>query len=175
MLTVANIRKQKIKITNDPIVYYWWFKKSCFDNLLNELFTEIDFERILTKEINGEFYGLLYIGKGKKGHDRLVNYHIYDSQNFHTKGVKNGRLSSLRQTLCGLLQFQMSMSKDDVNCFMDNNCIVEFETCSLENLDLIEHFKITTNYLPLNYQNTKNILTFRHRKILSECKKSMRQ
>lgn len=175
MMTVANIRNQNIKITNDPIVYYWWFKTSCFDNLLNKLYTEIDFERILTKEINGEFYGLLYIGKGKKGHDRLVNYHIYDSQNFHTTGVQNGRLSSLRQTLCGLLQFQMSLSKDDINSFMDNNCIVEFETCSLENLDSTEHFKITNNYLPLNYQNTKNILTFRHRKILSECKKSMRQ
>lgn len=175
MMTVADIRNQNISITNEPIVYYWWFKKKCFDNLLNLLNTETDFERILIREINGEDYGLLYIGKGKNGHDRLVKYHIHDSQNFHTTGVQNGRLSSLRQTLCGLLQLQMSSSKDDINSFIDNNCVVEFETCSLQNLDSIEHEKITTNYLPLNYQNTKNILTSRHRKILSECKKRMRQ
>jgi hypothetical protein len=175
MITVANIRNQNIKITNDPIVYYWWFKTNCFDNLLNLLHREIDIARILIREINGESYGLLYIGKGKNGHDRLVRYHIHDSQNFHTTGVQNGRLSSLRQTLCGLLQLQMSSSKNDINTFMDNNCIVEFETCSLQNVDTTEHEKITTNYLPLNYQNTVNILTSRHRKILSECKKIMRQ
>lgn len=174
-MTVSDIRIQDIRITNEPIVYYWWFKINCFDNLLNLLNTETDFERILIREINGEDYGLLYIGKGKKGHDRLVKYHIHDSQNFHTTGVQNGRLSSLRQTLCGLLQLQMSTSKFEINRFMDNNCIVEFETCSLQNLDSIEHEKITTNYLPLNYQNTKNILSSRHRKILSECKKRMRQ
>jgi hypothetical protein len=175
MMTVANIRDQNIRITNEPIVYYWWFKKKCFDNLLNLLKPEIDFERILIREINGETYGLLYIGKGKNGHDRLVKYHIHDSQNFHIKGVQNGRLSSLRQTLCGLLQLQMSSSKNEINNFMNNNCIVEFETCILQNLDTIEHKKITTNYLPLNYQNSKNILTSGHRKILSECKKRMRK
>lgn len=174
-MTVENIRLQDTKITKEPIVYYWWFKTSCFENLLNLLYTEIDFERILIREIKREAYGLLYIGKGKNGHDRLVKYHIHDSQNFHTTGVQNGRLSSLRQTLCGLLELQMSSSKNIINTFMDNNCIVEFETCSLQNLDTIEHEKITTNYLPLNYQNTKNILTSRHRKILSDCKKRMRQ
>lgn len=174
MIKVAEIRNKDIRITNEPIIYYWWFKKNCFGNLLNLLNTETDFERILNREINGEAYGLLYIGKGKNGHDRLVKYHIHDSQNFHTTGVQNGRLSSLRQTLCGLLELKMSTSKIDINRFMDNNCIVEFETCSLQNLDSTEHEKITTNYLPLNYQNTKNILTLRHRKILSECKKRMR-
>jgi hypothetical protein len=137
--------------------------------------TEIDFKRILIREINGETYGLLYIGKAKKGHDRLVKYHIHDSQNFHTTGVQNGRLSSLRQTLCGLLNYTMSTSKDEINNFMDNYCIVEFETCSLQELDIVEREKIITNYLPLNYQNTKNILTSEHRKILCECKRSMRQ
>lgn len=174
-MTIADIRNQDIIITNEPIIYYWWFKTNCFDKLLNLLNTETDFKRILIREINGEAYGLLYIGKAKNGHNRLIKYHIHDSQNFHTTGVQNGRLSSLRQTLFGLLQLHMSSSKDDINTFMDNNCIVQFQTCSLQNLDSIEHEKITTNYLPLNYQNTKNILTSRHRKILSECKKRMRQ
>lgn len=174
-MTVSNIRLQDIKITKEPIVYYWWFKAACFDQLLGLLKAEIDFERIRVKEINGEAYGLLYIGKGKNGHDRLVKDHIHDSQNFHTTGIQNGRLSSLRQTLCGLLQLPMSTSKDAINNFMDNYCIVEFETCILQHIDTNEHEKISTNYLPLNYQNTKNILTSRHRKTLSECKKRMRQ
>jgi hypothetical protein len=174
-MTVLSIREQSLRITNEPIVYYLWFKKDCFDNLLNLLISEIDINRVLVKKINEEDYGLLYVGKGKNGNDRLVKYHIHDSQNFHKTGVQNGRLSSLRQTLCGLLQLQMSSSKNDINTFMDNNCIVEFESCILEQLDTIEHEKIISNYLPLNYQNTKNILTSRHRKILRDCKRSMRQ
>jgi hypothetical protein len=175
MMKVSNIRIQDIKITKEPIVYYWWFKTSCFNNLLSLLNGEINVENIVTKKINNEDYGLLYIGKGKNGHDRLIKYHIYDSQNFHNSGVVNGRLSSLRQTLCGLLQLQMSISKVAINDFMDQNCFVEFETCSLQELDNLEHQKIRNNYLPLNFQNTLGILTSNHRKILTQSKKRMRR
>ena len=175
MMTVANIRHQNIKITKEPIVYYWWFKISCFSQVLGLLYEEIDDKRILIKLVNNENYGLLYIGKGKNGHDRLVKYHIHDKQNFHEKGVENGRLSSLRQTLCGLLQLPMSTSKEKINNFMDENCFVEFETCSLKELDSLEYEKITSNFLPLNYQNTRNTLTSKHRKILSQSKKNMKK
>ena len=174
MIPVATIRSQNIKITNGPIVYYWWFNTACFEQLLHFLNQEIDFDQILIKDINEETYGLLYIGKGKNGHDRLVKYHILDSQNFHITGVNNGRLSSLRQTLCGLLNFPMSTSKVDINNFIDKNCKVEYETCFLEDLNTIEKDKITNNYLPLNYQHTKGVLTPQHRKILTYCKKSMK-
>lgn len=174
MMTVANIRLQDTKITKEPIVYYWWFKTACFSQLLSLLDEELDNEKIVIKEINNEPYALLYIGKGKNGHDRLIKYHIHDSQNFHNTGVENGRLSSLRQTLCGLLQLPMSSSKLQINDFMDQNCFVEYETCRIDELDKLEHDKIKNNYLPLNYQNTKGILTFKHRKILSQSKKRMR-
>lgn len=175
MMTVANIRLQDTKITKEPIVYYWWFKTACFSQLLGLLDEELDNEKIVIKEINNEPYALLYIGKGKNGHDRLIKYHIHDSQNFHNTGVENGRLSSLRQTLCGLLQLPMSSSKLQINDFMDQNCFVEYETCSIDELDKLEHDKIKKNYLPLNYQNTKGILTSKHRKILSQSKKRMRR
>ncbi len=175
MMTVANIRLQDTKITKEPIVYYWWFKTACFCQLLSLLDEELDNEKIVIKEINNEPYALLYIGKGKNGHDRLIKYHIHDSQNFHNTGVENGRLSSLRQTLCGLLQLPMSSSKLQINAFMDQNCFVEYETCRIDELDKLEHDKIKNNYLPLNYQNTKGILTFKHRKILSQSKKRMRR
>ena len=49
------------------------------------------------------------------------------------------------------------------------------EECSLYELMKLEKERIRNNYLPLNYQHTKYILTKRHRKILSESKKFMRK
>jgi len=174
--TVAYIRNPDIRITTEPIVYYWWFKTSCFDKLLDLLNKEIDKGRILTETINGEKYGLLYIGQGVNGNNRLRNYHILDSQNFHrAQYVENGRLSSLRQTLCGLLQLPMTTSKDNINEFMDENCLVDFQICNLQNIDQLEQSEIINHYLPLNYQHTKSILTPGHRRILRDCKRAMRR
>jgi len=70
MITVATIRSQNIKITNGPIVYYWWFNIACFEQLFKFLRQEIDLNQIKIKEINEIHYGLLYIGKGKNGNSR---------------------------------------------------------------------------------------------------------
>lgn len=174
MLKVNEIRKNNIRITSEPIVYYWWFKMSCLQRLLIKLNDHIDFDKVKTRKIDGEEYALLYVGKGRNGHDRLVKYHIYDSNNFHTNGVQNGRLSSLRTTLCGLLSLPMSKSKQEVNSFIDENCIVEWEICEGANLDRRELEEIRSNYLPLNWQHTSGILTKEHRKILSKLKNRMR-
>ena len=172
---VEEIRLREIKITNEPIVYYWWFKTEIFGDLLNKLYSEIDLNKIKRKVFDGIEYGLLYVGQAKKGHDRLIKYHILDSNDFHRKGVENGLLSSLRTTLCGLLELPMSLSKDEVNEFMNRNCIVEWENCTIDELNELEKNRIQSNYLPLNYQHTKDILTKKHRKILSESKKMMRK
>lgn len=174
MIKVSDIRLNNLQITKKPIIYFWWFKTSCFQELFRLIKTEIQIEKIKIKEISGENYGLLYIGKAINGNDRLIKYHILDSQNFHIKGVLNGRLSSLRQTICGLLELQMSTSRDQINNFIDQNCIVEFESCSIKELDLHESDKIKKNYLPLNYKHTKETLTPLHRKILSASKKVMK-
>ena len=173
--SVEEIRLNEIKITNEPIVYYWWFKTEIFGVLLSKLNSEIDLNKVKRKLFGETEYGLLYIGQAKKGHDRLVKYHILDSNDFHRKGVENGLLSSLRTTLCGLLELPMSLSKEEVNGFMNNNCIVEWENCTIDELNELEKNRIQSNYLPLNYQHTKNILTKKHRKILSESKKLMRK
>jgi len=177
MITVENIRRNNIRITPEPIIYYWWFKTNCFGVLFELLDAEIDYERIRTKEINKETYGLLYVGEGKNGHDRLIEWHILDSQNLHKTGVKNGFLSSLRQTLCGLLKLPMSSSKQMINDFMDQNCFIEFETCNLKALleDKLETVIIKKNYLPLNWKNTSGILTKEHRRILTDCKNRMKK
>ena len=173
-LKVKYIRDKNINITQDPIVYYWWFKESIFKTLLFKLESEIDFKKIKLKTIKGTNYGLLYIGQAKRGNDRLVKYHMLDYNNFHERGVKNGRLSSLRTTLCGLLDLPMSKSKYSINDFMDENCIVEWEVSERNELNEFEQTQIKQNYLPLNYQHTKGILSFNHRKILRESKKQMR-
>lgn len=175
MKKVAEIRSENIKITRESIVYFWWFKINCFEQLLGSLNEEINHNKIKLLEIGNDNYGLLYIGKGKNGHERLINYHIHDSQNFHGKGVQNGRLSSLRQTICGLLELPMSTSKTFINEFMNENCLVDYYVCDINQLDIIEHKEIRGNYLPLNYQNTKDILSEKHRRILSDSKKRMRR
>lgn len=172
---VQELRQQAIKITNDPIVYYWWFKSSICTTLLRKLQSEIDESKIRRIQFEDIDYSLLYVGQAKKGHDRLVKYHIFDASNFHDKGVENGFLSSLRTTLCGLLELPMSSSKTAINEFMDANCMVQWENCELATLNKLEKDRIQTNYLPLNYQHTIGMLTKEHRKILSHSKKMMRK
>ena len=173
-LKAKDVRSENITITNNPIIYFWWFKDSCVKDLLSPLWKEMNHDQISYTEFDDSKYALLYIGKAKKGHDRLIKYHILDSGKFHEKGVNNGRLSSLRQTLCGLLEQPMSEAKQYIDNFMDENCIVQYDECTLDELDLIEKERIQSNYLPLNYQHTKGVLSKEHRKILSSLKKEMR-
>lgn len=58
---------------------------------------------------------------------------------------------------------------------MDANCLVQWEKCPLTDLNELEKSRIETNYLPLNYRHTKGVLTKKHRRILSHCKKMMRE
>lgn len=173
-LLVSDIIGRNIKITSNPIIYYWWFRSDCLSNLLYKLNNVCDSSKILRATINDIEYALLYVGKAKNGNSRLIKYHILDSNNFHQKGVQNGRLSSLRTTLCGLLDYPMSLSKEKVDFFIAQNCMVEWGECSEEELLIIEKEKIQSNYLPLNFQHTKNILSKEHRMILSHAKKQMR-
>jgi len=174
MIAVHTIRRDNVKITKESIVYYWWFKQSCFKQLLKLLGNEVDYSKITVRVIDHEPYGLLYVGKGKNGNDRLIDYHIHDKQNFHLTGVDNGRLSSLRQTLCGLLQVPMSSGKTIINDFIDRNCVVDYEVVDTLQLDSAELAKISNNYLPLNYKNTIGVLSFRHRQILRQCKRRVK-
>lgn len=174
-LDVIAIRTNKLIITNEPIIYYWWFKYKCLNELLDKLIGVFPLDRLETKEIHNDKYALLYIGQAKKGHERLVKYHILDSSNFHFSGVENGRLSSLRTTLCGLLNLPMSNSKSEINNFMDENCIVEWEVYTIEDLNRNEKGMIQSKYLPLNYQHTKGVLSKEHREILRKSKREMRK
>ena len=162
-----SFRGTKTRITNQAIIYRWWFRNEAVPRLLKKLKGEVHMDKIEHKD----GYALLYIGRAKKGHDRLVNYHILDSSNFHKTGVENGRLSSLRQTICGLLGYRMSSAGAKVNTFMDRNCRVEWHIVEdTASLLADEAAQIKSHYLPLNWQHTKGILTPKHRRTLSELK-----
>lgn len=149
---VKDIR-EKNKRYNIPVIYYWWFKESCFEELFKQLKGVTEDGEIKKKEIEGEFYGLLYIGKGKSAYDRLIGYHILDVSNYHfnkEQGIENRFLSSLRQTLCGLLGVPMFGNQQKINDFMDENCVVEWREVSLDKLETEEKEEIQKHYLPLN-------------------------
>ena len=174
MENVYKYRELSNRITNGPIIYKWWFRIEVVSDLLKTLNGEINFNKILVRD----GYALLYIGSGINGHERLINYHIIDKNNFHLTGVQNNRLSSLRQTLCGLLGQNMSSSKEIINEFMDLNCKIEWEiynnVINKKELEKIETAQIRENYLPLNWQNTSDILTRNHRKLLTQLKNKVR-
>jgi hypothetical protein len=167
---VKSLRLAKAKITDKPIIYKWWFRETIVPRLLKKLKSEVQMNKIEYKD----GFALLYVGRGKNGHDRLVRYHILDSSNFHKTGVKNGRLSSLRQTLCGLLGCKMSSGCATVNGFMDENCRVEWEIVDATQLLKREATEIRSHYLPLNSQHTKGILSSNHRRILATLKNHVR-
>jgi hypothetical protein len=168
---VKSLRSAKAKITDKPIIYKWWFKERGARALLKPFGDEIEMRSIQKR--NG--YWLLYVGRGKNGYERLVKWHILDASNFHRKKtVKNGRLSSLRQTLCGLLGCKMSSGCARVNRFMDKNCRVEWKIVDATQLLKREKKEITSHYLPLNSQHTKGILSSNHRKILATLKNHVR-
>lgn len=95
MEKVIDYRIRNKKITADPIVYKWWFKLDILKTLLLILDEEIEYNKIIIRNN----YALLYVGSGINGHERLINYHILDKNNYHLKGIQNKRLSSLRQTI----------------------------------------------------------------------------
>lgn len=139
--------------------------------MLHKLQSEIDESKIKRIQFDDKEFCLLYVGQAKKGHDRLVKYHILDASNFDQKGIENGFLSSLRTTLCGLLELPMSSSKKAINEFIEANGMVQREHGEVAALNELEKDRIQANYLPLNYQHTKGMMTTEHRKIWSQSKR----
>jgi len=170
MQKVKDIKNQKI--TTNPIVYFWYFKEDIANKLLIPLKECIDFSKITYKIINNTKYYLLYVGKAKNGHQRLIEYHILDKQNYHQKGIENKRLSSLRQTISALLGIDMSISKEKVDEVF-NTCIVDWREFNEKELEKNETLFIQQHYLPLN--DLHSIIPKECRQILRQLKKEYRK
>lgn len=170
MKSIREIRAGNVEITQGPIVYFIWVKTEILDSLFATVRCHICIDKVKIKE----GYSLVYIGKALNGSDRLLKYHILDFWNFHKKGVLNGRLSSLRQTICALMGWQMSDSKEQLEEFMDQYFAVEWLGVAPEGLRSVEVEKIKQNYLPLNYHHTGLYLSKAYRKVLTTLKKNVR-
>lgn len=148
--SVKELRANKCSNVNKCYGYYiWWFHPDCVKSLLAPL-PGVDYNKLVSKE-----YVALYIGTTPKQtlYSR-IKWHIFDK---HTAAkVKNGTLSTLRQTLSALLGMDMTKSEAHVNAFIDKNCEVEWHpTSSAAEAEKKEHTELTTNYYPLNIKENK--------------------
>lgn len=136
-------------------VYRWWFKKESAENLLSSIKHLIEWDNIQQKIINGEDYLALYFGMTKNVKNRF-KWHI--SQKHNSSSIKNGYISTLRRTLSALLDKPLSISEEEINKFIDDNCVLEWEYCDTEkDADKIEKQELKENYYPLNLQSNPNI------------------
>jgi len=174
MYAVKEVRSGNILVEENPVVYRWWFKQSAVKKLLKKLNKYIIWDDLCEQNIHGQNYVLLYVGKGNSGKGRLVDYHILDKNNFHKTGILNGRISSLRASVCGLLDIPMSTGRAFIDSYFDNNCYVEWSVIKTDLKDA-ETKDLKSKYLPLNDHHLKSVHAKTHRKILRECKKKMRK
>ncbi|HRS67127.1 MAG TPA: hypothetical protein P5564_00715 [Paludibacteraceae bacterium] len=157
--TVANIRANLTNLSTDSVVYRWWFKDSSTIVTPLKNNPNIDSSKLITKAIGNTTYYALYVGIGVSCQERF-KWHI---QQKHTpSSVKSGILSTLRQTLSALLNKDMTVSEYDVNTFIDQNCILEWDLYSdksKQQLEEIENSIINepSGYYPLNIQKNKNV------------------
>ena len=149
--SVYLIRKEK-KDTKAG-VYRWWFRKESAENLLASVKDLVEWDHIQRKSIDGEDYLALYFGMTKNIRNRL-KWHI--SQKHRPNSIKMGLISTLRKTLSALLDQPLSASEEEINQFIDGNCVLEWEYCDSETeAKKIEKEELEETYYPLNLQGNK--------------------
>lgn len=149
--SVYLIRKEK-KDTKAG-VYRWWFRKESAENLLASVKDLVEWDHIQRKSIDGEDYLALYFGMTKNIRNRL-KWHI--SQKHRPNSIKSGLISTLRKTLSALLDQPLSASEEEINQFIDGNCVLEWEYCDSETeAKKIEKEELEETYYPLNLQGNK--------------------
>lgn len=170
---VSDIRITKDGIGKDVGIYCWWFRDDCLKNLLNEISELVDLNRLNTekeqhKVLNGSKYTALYVGiaAGKDGILGRFKWHI--NQKHTVSNVQKGYISTLRRTISALLNFKLLkngaevnlQSQENLNTFIDENCILEWNYYPKKKKKELEHIEdeiINSGYFPLNIQGNKQI------------------
>ena len=151
-------------------VYRWWFRKESAVNILSSIKHLIEWDNIQYKIINGEDYLALYFGMTKNVKNRF-KWHI--SQKHNPNSIKRGFISTLRRTLSALLDKPLSVSEDEINKFIDDNCVLEWEYCDSEKeAKKIEKEELNETYYPLNLQDNK-IISKELKSILTQKRKDV--
>lgn len=170
---VSNLRQRiharKFGVLPIPGIYRWWFCESDAKSILNKIGINC-FGKIQKRVIDGETYYALYFGISKDLRSRFI-WHI--SQKHSISNVKNGTLSTLRQTISAVLSKDMTRSETDVNNLMDN-CYLEWDY--VDKPEEIEKDELSkSDYIyPLNIQNNVGVAKF-DKQVLNTLKKLRKQ
>lgn len=149
------LNQKQIGITNCSGVYCWWFRKNAAETLIANIpLTESETKRISKRIIGNDEYWALYFGISKDMLNR-AKWHILQKHTLST--VINGALSTLRQTLSGLLGNRMTESENIVNQFIDDNCYWEWEYDTNPKLRESEELSSGTKCYPLNIQENRTV------------------
>ena len=118
-IAIKELRLQLLKrncnVTTLSGVYRWWFLKDVALELLKNL-NVIDNNRIMKEQIDGKEYWCLYLGISKNLRQR-IKWHT--TQKHSTSTVKNGFLSTLRQTISAILNIDETKSEQKVDEIME--------------------------------------------------------
>ena len=116
--------------------------------------TQEELTKIQERKIEGECYLALYFGISK---DMLARAKWHILQKHTLSAVRNGTLSTLRQTLSGLLKNRMTESENVVNQFIDDNCYWEWEYDADPKLRESKELSSDNECYPLNIQENMTV------------------
>lgn len=153
---LMSVQKLRSCLSQDPVVYQWWFPS--IPEILRDPTWDIEIDRIDKKEIENQTYYLMYVGIGSHCQQRL-SWHIV--QRHTLSNVRSGYLSTLRQTLCAILKLDMTtpIAQQKVDELMDK-CYVEWNLYpgkSKEDIEDIESELLKKGYYPLNIDKNENL------------------
>ena len=127
IMKVADIIKNSFEDPKPESGYYiWWFPEEVANELIEHL--TVDRQKIQVKQIVGQPYNALYFGiaSSKGGLRQRIKWHTA-AINPHTAAcVRNRTLSTLRQTICGLIRLPMVGTQGDVDKIIEK-CYWEWE------------------------------------------------
>ena len=156
-IAIKELRLQLLKrncnVTTFSGVYRWWFLKDVALELLKNL-NDIDNNRIMKEQIDGKEYWCLYFGISKNLRQR-IKWHT--TQKHSTSTVKNGFLSTLRQTISAILNIDETKSEQKVNEIMEYAYWDWCETLTYNEAKSIETDALSSGYFPLNVKENKGV------------------
>ena len=165
-------------IPSDKGYYTWWFTKDKTEYLLSKINRElnevdrIDFSK-LKKHPEIDYYALYFgVACGTAGLKQRIKWHTAKINGHTQNNVVRGTLSTLRQTICGLNEWDMVVSSDNVDDFL-SDCYWEWVVFpDPENVEKSE-LKNEKICYPLNIQGNKTI-SKECRKLLKRLRKKYR-
>jgi hypothetical protein len=169
---VADIIKRGFaEIKPESGFYVWWFPQEAANKLIEPLKKFIDddrLEKIQVEQIGGQLYYALYFGiaSSKGGLRQRIKWHMA-AINPHTAAcVRNRTLSTLRQTICGLIELPMVGTQGDVDKIIEK-CYWEWTEHHAPHEIELENLNSENFCYPLNIKENNTIS--------KECRKELRR